>query len=204
MFIKNVSLFVITLIFSSGMLLVPKMVFANNFYELSLPHDSEEEVYQVYIVDDLDELSEWSENLILLDEAFTDLSAEETDLSLFLDLIFSEYQILPAKIRALKRSCASVRDGGASWYGPGFHGKKTANGERFNQNDMTAAHKTIPFNSIVEVTYKGRTVRVRINDAGPYVGGRVIDLSKAAAAQLGLIQAGHGQVQLRIIRCGKG
>ena len=101
------------------------------------------------------------------------------------------------------RNCVA-QDGGASWYGPGFHGRQTANGERFDQNAMTAAHKTIKFNSLVRVTYNGRSVVVRINDAGPFIRGRVIDLSKAAAKELGLIAAGHGQVKLEIIRCGSG
>jgi rare lipoprotein A len=99
------------------------------------------------------------------------------------------------------RNC-EARDGGASWYGPGFNGNRTANGEIFDQNEMTAAHKTIKFNSLVEVTYQGRSVVVRINDAGPYVGGRVIDVSKAAAEELGLIAAGHGHVELEVLRCG--
>jgi len=75
-----------------------------------------------------------------------------------------------------------VGSGGASWYGPGFHGKRTANGERFNTHALIAAHKTLPFGSRVRVTNErtGRSV-VRINDRGPFVGGRVIDLSKAAA-----------------------
>jgi rare lipoprotein A len=73
----------------------------------------------------------------------------------------------------------------ASWYGPGFHGKKTASGEIFNQNDMTAAHKTLPFGTIVKVTYNGKSVKVRINDRGPFIKGRTIDLSKAAAQKIG-------------------
>src|SRR3954463_8034040 len=70
--------------------------------------------------------------------------------------------------------------GVASWYGPGFHGKKTANGERFNTHDLTAAHKTLPFGTKVRVTNEqtGKSVVVRINDRGPYAHGRVIDLSK--------------------------
>lgn len=73
----------------------------------------------------------------------------------------------------------------ASWYGPGFHGRKTANGERFNQNAMTAAHKTLPFGTRVRVSYKGRSVVVRINDRGPFIKGRSIDLSKGAARRIG-------------------
>ena len=73
----------------------------------------------------------------------------------------------------------------ASWYGPGFHGNHTASGEIFNQNDMTAAHKTLPFGTIVKVTYKGNSIKVRINDRGPFIKGRTIDLSKAAAKKIG-------------------
>jgi rare lipoprotein A len=86
--------------------------------------------------------------------------------------------------------------GVASWYGPGFHGKKTANGERFNTNDLTAAHKTLPFGTQVRVTNEqtGKSVVVRINDRGPYAHGRVIDLSKAAAEAVGI--AGTEKVTL--------
>ena len=86
--------------------------------------------------------------------------------------------------------------GVASWYGPGFHGKKTANGERFNTHDLTAAHKTLPFGTKVRVTNEstGKSVVVRINDRGPYAHGRVIDLSKAAAETVGI--SGVGKVTL--------
>ena len=89
--------------------------------------------------------------------------------------------------------------GVASWYGPGFHGRLTANGERFNQNELTAAHKTLPFGTrvLVESPRTGKQVVVRINDRGPFIKGRVIDLSKAAAQELGLIQRGHDVVVLR-------
>jgi rare lipoprotein A len=78
--------------------------------------------------------------------------------------------------------------GVASWYGPGFNGRTTANGERFNTHALTAAHRTLPFGTKVRVTNKsnGRSVVVRINDRGPYVGGRVIDLSNASARALGM------------------
>lgn len=77
--------------------------------------------------------------------------------------------------------------GEASWYGPGFHGRKTASGERFNQNALTAAHRTLPFGAKVKVTNvnNGKSVTVRINDRGPYHGGRIIDLSKAANQAIG-------------------
>jgi rare lipoprotein A len=76
----------------------------------------------------------------------------------------------------------------ASWYGPGFHGKRTASGERFNTNELTAAHKTLPFGTRVRVKSQvnGKQVVVRINDRGPFIKGRIIDLSQAAAQALGL------------------
>lgn len=82
--------------------------------------------------------------------------------------------------------------GTASWYGPGFHGRKTANGERFNENALTAAHKTLPFNTYLKVTnrWNGKSVVVRINDRGPYIGKRTLDLSKVAAQCLGSIGKG--------------
>jgi rare lipoprotein A len=82
----------------------------------------------------------------------------------------------------------SPQSGKASWYGPGFHGRRTASGERFNTNDMTAAHKTLPFGTKVKVTNKrtGQSVVVRINDRGPYAHGRVIDLSRASARAIGI------------------
>jgi rare lipoprotein A len=93
---------------------------------------------------------------------------------------------------------ASGQCGTASWYGPGFNGKTAASGERFNQNAMTAAHKTLPFGTKLKVTNQktGTSVTVKINDRGPYHGGRIIDLSKAAASQLGIVQAGTGKVCL--------
>jgi rare lipoprotein A len=81
-----------------------------------------------------------------------------------------------------------LQRGAASWYGPGFHGRKTASGERFNTHALTAAHRTLPFGTRVRVTNErtGRSVVVRINDRGPYAHGRVIDLSKASAQAVGL------------------
>lgn len=91
---------------------------------------------------------------------------------------------------------AADQCGGASWYGPGFHGKKTASGQKFNENAMTAAHKTLPFGTVVKVTDQrtGKSIRVTINDRGPFHGSRIIDLSKAAASKLGTRQAGVGKV----------
>lgn len=88
--------------------------------------------------------------------------------------------------------------GKASWYGRMFHGRKTASGEKFNMNAMTAAHRTLPLASWVRVTNESnhKTVVVKINDRGPYVRGRVIDLSYAAAAALGMRGAGTQKVKI--------
>jgi len=89
-----------------------------------------------------------------------------------------------------------LQRGAASWYGPGFQGRKTASGERFNTHAMTAAHRTLPFGSRVKVTNErtGRSVVVRINDRGPFAHGRVIDLSHASARAIGI--SGVGRVSL--------
>ncbi len=90
----------------------------------------------------------------------------------------------------------------ASYYGPGFHGKKTANGERFNMYELTAAHKTLPFNTRVRVTNLNnkKSVIVRINDRGPYKKGRIIDLSKGAAKKIDLLQTGTAKVKVEILK----
>ncbi|MBQ9407601.1 MAG: septal ring lytic transglycosylase RlpA family protein [Desulfovibrio sp.] len=91
-----------------------------------------------------------------------------------------------------------TEEGLASWYGPGFHGKKTASGEKYNQSAMTAAHKLLPLGTKVRVTHlgNGRSIIVRVNDRGPFVEDRVIDLSRAAAARLNLLRAGTGRVRV--------
>jgi len=93
---------------------------------------------------------------------------------------------------------AVLAQGRASWYGLGFHGRKTANGERFDMNDYTAAHPSLPFGTRVLVRNpgNGRSVIVRINDRGPYSGGRIIDLSFAAARSLGILTFGTRNVVL--------
>ncbi|MEM8637332.1 MAG: septal ring lytic transglycosylase RlpA family protein [Cyanobacteria bacterium P01_G01_bin.54] len=93
------------------------------------------------------------------------------------------------------------QSGEASWYGPGFHGRRTANGERFNQNAMTAAHRTLPFGTQVRVTNlsNGRSAIVRINDRGPFIHGRVIDLSRGAASAIGMLGSGVAPVQVEVL-----
>jgi rare lipoprotein A len=92
-------------------------------------------------------------------------------------------------------------NGWASWYGPGFDGNLSASGERFNQNDLTAAHRNLPFGTLLMVRNldNGRTVVVRINDRGPYVGDRVIDLSARAASVLGMMSSGVAPVEIEVI-----
>lgn len=96
--------------------------------------------------------------------------------------------------------------GMASFYGAGdgYHGRKTANGEIFNKNKLTAAHKTLPFGTIVKVKNlsNGETVKVRINDRGPFVKGRIIDLSEKAAKKINMRQQGVAEVQLKYRRKG--
>src|SRR6187402_1611211 len=95
---------------------------------------------------------------------------------------------------------AAIGGGVASWYGREFAGRRTASGERFDPASYTAAHRTLPFGTRVRVTSAtGKSVVVRINDRGPFTGGRVIDLSQAAAAELGLVRAGSGRVSLALL-----
>lgn len=93
------------------------------------------------------------------------------------------------------------KTGIASWYGPNFHGKKTANGEVFDQNELTAAHKTLPLPSIVRVTNlgNGRSLIVRVNDRGPYAHGRIIDMSKRSAELLGFRRQGVAKVRVQVL-----
>lgn len=94
-----------------------------------------------------------------------------------------------------------VEIGEASWYGPEFHGRKTSSREIFDMHDLTAAHRTLPFGTVVQVTNleNSRTVTVRINDRGPFVKDRIIDLSYAAARMLGMIGPGTARVRIEVI-----
>jgi rare lipoprotein A len=105
----------------------------------------------------------------------------------------------------LLSACAhrQVQTGQASWYGPGFAGNPTASGERFRPCKRTAAHKTLPFGTVVKVTRtdSGERVRVVINDRGPYVDGRIIDLSRKAARRIDMIDDGVAPVELKVVGC---
>lgn len=101
----------------------------------------------------------------------------------------------------IPRPAGWTETGGASWYGEAFQGRQTASGEPFDQRKLTAAHRTLPFGTYVEVTRldNGKRVVVRINDRGPFVGGRIIDLSRAAAERLEMIRDGTAKVRLRVL-----
>ena len=101
----------------------------------------------------------------------------------------------------LSSNLLGLETGEASWYGGKFQGRLTANGERFDTNMLTAAHKTLPFNTIVEVKNLGndKKVHVRINDRGPFVEGRIIDLSRAAASRLDMVGKGVANVEIKVI-----
>jgi len=106
------------------------------------------------------------------------------------------------KLQTVAVGTGITMTGWASWYGPGFHGNRSANGEVFNQYALTAAHPNLPFGTRVRVTNlsTGQSVVVRINDRGPYAGDRIIDLSAAAAQQIGMYSSGVAQVMLEILK----
>lgn len=111
-------------------------------------------------------------------------------------------KLIIGALLALAPLCAQASyTGEASWYGPGFYGNRTANGEVFRPGTMTAAHRYLPFGTRVRVTNldNGRSTVVRINDRGPYYGGRIIDLAHGAAQRLGLTSSGVARVKLQVL-----
>lgn len=114
---------------------------------------------------------------------------------------YFRFLLLMLTVFLLLSSCSRkvTQTGKASYYADSFSGKKTASGERFRQGRRTAAHPTLPFGTKVKVTNmkNGRTVKVRINDRGPFVKGRIIDLSKKAARKLGMLNDGVAEVKIR-------
>ena len=100
-----------------------------------------------------------------------------------------------------RSSAQSLGEGGASFYGRKFNGRRTASGETFDMHAMTAAHRTLPFGSKVRVTNlaNNRSVVVRINDRGPFSRSRIIDVSRAAAEEIGLVASGHGKVRIELV-----
>ena len=110
--------------------------------------------------------------------------------------------VLPKPKVKVVPDVAKVITGEASWYGPGFYGNRTANGEIYRPGTMTAAHRTLPFGTKVRVTnrWNGRSAVIRINDRGPFVAHRVIDLGHGAASTLGLTGSGIAEVRLEVLR----
>ena len=111
------------------------------------------------------------------------------------------YEVFGKRYHVMANSEGWVERGTASWYGPGFHAASTSLGEPYDMYAMTAAHKTLPIPAYAEVTNlrNGRKVVVRINDRGPFVGDRIIDLSYTAAAKLDMLTAGTAPVEVRVI-----
>ena len=110
--------------------------------------------------------------------------------------------VLPIAAPSSAPRVRSVSNGQASWYGPGFYGNRTANGEVFRPGTLTAAHRTLPFGTKVRVTnlWNGRSAVVRINDRGPFHGNRVIDLAHGAARELGVMASGIASVKLEVLQ----
>ena len=115
------------------------------------------------------------------------------------------YEVFGRKYRVMKSSKGHVERGLASWYGPGFHAERTSSGEPYDMYAMTAAHKTLPIPCFVRVTNleNGRSVVVRVNDRGPFVGDRIIDLSYTAAWKLDMLRAGTAKVEIRVLEPGR-
>ncbi|MCB1625149.1 MAG: septal ring lytic transglycosylase RlpA family protein [Pseudomonadales bacterium] len=111
------------------------------------------------------------------------------------------YEVFGRRYQVMSTADGYAERGLASWYGPGFHAENTSNGERYDMYAMTAAHKTLPLPAYVQVTNldNGRSVVVRVNDRGPFVDGRIIDLSYTAAAKLDMIRAGTARVEVRVL-----
>ena len=109
--------------------------------------------------------------------------------------------ILSLPVTVFAQQKGDTEQGTASWYGSKYHGKKTSSGERYNKMALTAAHPTLPFNSKVKVTNtrNNKSVVVRINDRGPFVGNRIIDISETAARRIEIVQSGTGQVLVEIL-----
>jgi len=114
---------------------------------------------------------------------------------------FASDRLSESELIAIGEEPEMVQTGLASWYGPGFHGNLTANGEIFDQTALTAAHRTLPLPSRARITRldTGQSIMVRVNDRGPYIDGRVLDLSRAAAQALGFVEEGLIEVRIEAL-----
>ena len=117
-----------------------------------------------------------------------------------LSIVFASIVLAPSISPAATEHHRAER-GRASWYGKAHQGERTASGERFDMHALTAAHRTLPFGTIVRVTNlrSGKSVNVRINDRGPFRSGRIIDLSYEAARKLGFVSRGTARVEIRVV-----
>lgn len=117
----------------------------------------------------------------------------------------TDYEVLGREYKVWNGIQQYNAEGTASWYGPGFHGKYTSNGELYNQEDISAAHKNLPLPSYLRVTNldNGRRLIVRVNDRGPFHGDRILDLSHGAASRLGIVGAGTAKVHIELIHPAK-
>ena len=113
-----------------------------------------------------------------------------------------DYRVLGKNYVVWRDLDSYFEEGTASWYGPGFHGQRTSNGEHYNMEGFTAAHKNLPLPSFLKVTNleNGKAVIVRVNDRGPFHGNRILDLSKGAARSLGVIGKGTAKVRLELVK----
>jgi rare lipoprotein A len=138
-----------------------------------------------------------------MDEPQTDVPALESSSAAIIPRSPETQEASPSTLPALTPSI--IGTGLASWYGAKHHGKWTASGEIFDQNKFTAAHRTLPWGSMVKVTNldNGKSVEVRINDRGPFKKGRIIDVSRAAARALGMVQSGVSPVQMELLSPGE-
>lgn len=123
-------------------------------------------------------------------------------------ILIEEFVPVTVKENTVNTSAVKLIDRGtlkASWYGPRFHGKFTANGEVYDQMALTAAHKSLSFGTLLKITNpkNGKSVIVRINDRGPYIEGRELDLSKGAATELGILEKGVARVKVQEVALGK-
>jgi len=123
-------------------------------------------------------------------------------------ILIEEFVPVSVKENTVNTSAVKLIDRGtfkASWYGPKFHGKFTANGEVYDQMALTAAHKYLSFGTLLKITNpkNGKSVIVRINDRGPYIEGRELDLSKGAAIELGILAKGVARVKIQEITLGE-
>jgi rare lipoprotein A len=138
-----------------------------------------------------------------MDEPQTDVPALESSSAAIIPRSPETQEASPSTLPALTPSI--IGTGLASWYGAKHHGKWTASGEIFDQNKFTAAHRTLPWGSMVKVTNldNGKSVEVRINDRGPFKKGRIIDVSRAAARALGMVQSGVSPVRMELLSPGE-